>query len=176
MDFLNITIETERLLLKPISFDYAEEIFKEFTQEITKYMPPKPAEKIEETKMFIRNSLKGLEEGSNLQMVIINKNDNEFIGCIGLHNINTLEPELGIWTKKSSHKNGYGLEAMNGLIEWANKNIKFKYLKYPVDKRNMASRRIPERNNGKIMKEYKNVGMGGNELDEYEYWIYPKEK
>jgi hypothetical protein len=26
------------------------------------------------------------------------------------------------------------------------------------------------------MKEYKKIGMGGNELDEYEYWIYPREK
>jgi len=37
-------------------------------------------------------------------MVITNKNEDEFIGCIGLHNINTLTPELGIWTKKLSHK------------------------------------------------------------------------
>jgi RimJ/RimL family protein N-acetyltransferase len=87
-----------------------------------------------------------------------------------------MDPELGIWTKKSSHNNGYGIEAMNGLIEWVNKNIKFDYLKYPVDKRNKASRRIPERNNGKIVKEYKNKGLGGKELDEVEYWIYPKDK
>jgi RimJ/RimL family protein N-acetyltransferase len=174
MNLLNIAIETERLVLKPISYDYTEDIFKELTQEITKYMYPKPAENIEETKNFIKRSLKGLKEGDNFQLVIVKKYTNEFIGCIGLHNINTSEPELGIWTKKSSHKNGYGLEAMNGLIDWANKNITFDYLRYPVDKRNMASRRIPEKNNGEIMKEYKNIGMGGNELDEIEYWIYKK--
>jgi hypothetical protein len=43
-----------------------------------------------------------------------------------------------------------------------------------VDKRNKASRRLPENNSEKIMKEYKTTGSGGNELDEYEYWIYPK--
>ena len=176
MDLMNIEIKTDRLLLKPISYDYVEDIFKEFTQEITKYMAPKPAETIEETKKFVDNSLKGLMDGNNLQMVILDKINNEFIGCIGLHELNTLEPELGIWTKKSSHHNGYGLEAMTGLIEWTHENIKFNHLKYPVDKRNIASRKIPERNNGKIMKEYKNIGMGGNELDEYEYWIYPKNK
>jgi RimJ/RimL family protein N-acetyltransferase len=174
MNLLDTTIETKRLLLKPISHDYADEIFKEFTSEITKYMYPKPAENIDETKDFIEKSLEGSANGTNLQLIIVNKDNNEFIGCIGLHNINTMEPELGIWTKKSSHNNGYGLEAMTALINWAHKNIKFNYLKYPVDKRNKASRRLPENNNGKIMKEYKTIGSGSNELDEYEYWIYPK--
>jgi RimJ/RimL family protein N-acetyltransferase len=174
MNLLDITIETKRLLLRPISYDYVDKIFKEFTSEITQYMYPKPAENIEETKDFIKKSLEGLIEGTNLQLVIVNKENNEFVGCIGLHNINTIEPELGIWVKKSSHNNGYGLEAMIGLINWTHKNIKFDHLKYPVDKRNKASRRLPENNNGKIMKEYKKIGSGGNDLDEYEYWIYPK--
>jgi hypothetical protein len=43
MNLLDITIETKRLLLKPISYNYVDEIFKEFTSEITKYMYPKPA-------------------------------------------------------------------------------------------------------------------------------------
>jgi RimJ/RimL family protein N-acetyltransferase len=174
MNLLDIIIETKRLVLKPISYDYADEIFKEFTYEITKYMASKPTENIEETKYFIKESLEGLAEGTNLQLVIIKKDNNEFIGRIGLYNIKTKDPELGIWTKKSSHNNGYGLEAMDGLIEWAHKNIKFSHLRYPVDKRNKASRRLPEKNNGIIMKEYKKIGLSGNELDEYEYWIYPK--
>jgi hypothetical protein len=65
------------------------------------------------------------------------------------------------------------LEAMTALINWTHKNIKFNHLKYPVDKRNKASGKLPENNNGKIMREYKTIGLGGNELDEYEYWIYP---
>ena len=174
MNLFEIIIETDRLLLKPISFNFAEDIFNEFTWEITEYMYPKPAEKIEDTKKFIENSLVKLKNGIDLQMVVVNKMNSEFIGCIGLHNINTLEPELGIWIKKSSHKNGYGLEAINGLIDWANKNIKFNYLKYPADKRNIASKKIPEKNNGKIMKELKIIGAAGNELYINEYWIYPK--
>ena len=174
MDLMSIEIETERLLLIPISYDYVEDIFKEFSQEITKYMYPKPTETIEETKENLENSLKELRSGNDLQMVILDKTNNEFIGRIGIDELDTLEPELGIWIKKSSHHNGYGLEAMTGLIEWAHENIKFNHIKYPVDKRNLASRKIAEKNNGRILKEYKKIGMGGNELDECEYWIYPK--
>jgi len=53
----NITIETERLLLVPITMQYADEIFKEFTPEITTYMFPKSAEDISETKTFIQSSI-----------------------------------------------------------------------------------------------------------------------
>jgi RimJ/RimL family protein N-acetyltransferase len=169
-----IIIETERLSLKPISLDYAEDIFKEFTSEIAKYMFPKPFENFEEAYKSIEKSLIEVNEGKALEMVIIKKDNNEFIGCIGIYDLNKLEPGLWIWTKKSSHNNGFGIEAMTGLIEWIHKNIKFNYLVYPVDKRNIASRNIPEKNNGKIMKEEKSHGEAGNELDEYEYRIFPK--
>ena len=53
----NITIETERLLLVPITLHYAEEIFKEFTPEITTYMFPTSAENISETESFIQSSI-----------------------------------------------------------------------------------------------------------------------
>lgn len=53
----NIIIETERLLLVPITMQYAEEIFKEFNREITTYMSPKPAKDISETKAFIQHSI-----------------------------------------------------------------------------------------------------------------------
>ena len=42
---------------------------------------------------------------------------------------------------------------MTGLIEWSHKNIKFNYLIYPVDKKNFASRKIPEKNGGKLWKK-----------------------
>jgi len=62
MDLTNIIIETDRLLLIPITLDFAEDIFNEFSWEITKYMYPKPAEKIEETYDFINNSLMKLKK------------------------------------------------------------------------------------------------------------------
>src|SRR5215475_6136254 len=118
MNLLDVIIETERLLLKTITLDYAEDIFKEFTWEITKYMYPKPAEKIEETFDYIENEINKTKNGKSLSMVILDKKDNKFIGCLGLYDVNTLKPGLWIWLKKSSHYNSYGLEAMTGLIEW----------------------------------------------------------
>ena len=89
----------------------------------------------------------------------------------GLHSINDV-PEFGVWTKKSSHGNGYGKEAIHALYKWACRNIEFDYITYPVDKRNVASRKIPESLGGVVAKEYKQENLAGFELDEVEYHIY----
>lgn len=174
MNLLNVKIFTPRLLLKPISMDYKEVIFSEFTEEITTYMYPRPAENITDTETFIQQSLEGLKKGTNLEIVILAKDSQEFLGCAGIHNLNK-EPALGIWLKKSAHGNRYGLEAITALKEWADKNLDYEYLIYPVDKRNIASRKIPESLGGKIVKEYEKLNLSGNILQIVEYWIFYRE-
>ncbi len=175
MNLLDVNIETNRLLLVPINRKYAEDIFRTFTAEITGYMYPRPATDISETLEFIDSSLKGLENGTNLQLVIVDKSFMEFLGCAGLHKVGQIDPELGIWIKKSSHGNGYGHEAITAVIGWARTHIQFEHLRYPVDKRNVPSRRIPERNGGVIRREYRKMNQNGFELDEVEYWIFKQE-
>ncbi len=64
IDTSNITIETLNLTLKGITLDYAKDIFKEFTEEITTHMYPKPPEKIDETIEFIKSSIKKNKSGN----------------------------------------------------------------------------------------------------------------
>jgi [ribosomal protein S5]-alanine N-acetyltransferase len=89
MNFLQIEIITNRLVLKAIDMQYKTEIFREFTAEITTYMYPRTANDISDTESFIQESLTGLREGYNLQLVILKKDTKEFFGCTGIHrNIN----------------------------------------------------------------------------------------
>ncbi|OGG06860.1 hypothetical protein A2872_00555 [Candidatus Gottesmanbacteria bacterium RIFCSPHIGHO2_01_FULL_42_12] len=169
-----MVIETSRLLLVPISRDYAPDIFREFTSEITQYMYPKPAEKIEETYSFIDEAMEKNDRGEQLQMVILEKATNEFQGCIGLHEIKTKTPELGVWLKKAAQGLGYGREAVTELENWAQYNLDFDYLRYPVDKRNTQSRKIPESLGGLPGPEFKTKSLHGGELDQIEYRIIKK--
>ncbi|OKH51519.1 GNAT family N-acetyltransferase [Calothrix sp. HK-06] len=175
MNLLKIKIVTNRLLLKPIAMQYKSEIFKEFINEIAIYMTPRPAIDIFETESFINESITGLTEGSNLQLVIIKKDTQEFLGCTGIHNLKakapSLHPEFGIWLKKSAHGNCYGLETIHALKEWAEENLDFDYLIYPVDRNNYPSRRIPERLGGIIVKQYDKQSLSGNTLHLLEYKI-----
>ena len=111
-------LRSDRLLLRPISLEYTDPIFQEFTPEVTRYMYPKPAETIHDTMRFIRNSIRQWEQGTDLTLVIVEKTSQEFLGVCAVHKIHTDTPELGIWTKKSAWGKRVGREAIHCLKQW----------------------------------------------------------
>lgn len=172
-DLLRYRRETQRLLLVPISMDYADVIFDEFTDEVTQYMYPATPRRIQETETFVRESLITMARGHNLQLVILDKTSEEFLGCAGIHNLETRYPELGIWLKISAHRHGYGMETITALKAWADNYLDYDYLKYPVDVRNYPSRRIPEALGGVPEHTYWTRSQNGIELEITEYRLYP---
>lgn len=162
-DLLQLTLETDRLLLIPISPLHREIIFKEFTEEITHYMRPVPPKTIAVTDAFIASSRKNMEEGTEIICAITEKKTGEFLGAGGFHRINTTTPEFGIWLKKSAHGHAYGREAMHALKKWADEQLTYDYIEYPVAEENSASRKIPESLGGVIVREY-NEGNGAGEV------------
>jgi ribosomal-protein-alanine N-acetyltransferase len=172
-DLSLVTIESARLRLVPTSEAYADEIFAEFTSQITTYMFPRPADVIEETLAFLRQAQEELATGASLNVAILAQPSSEFLGHGGLHNLSSRTPELGIWIKLPAHGNGYGREAVTALSAWALSNLDFDYLVYPVDRRNLSSRRIPESLGGLIRREYSKVNASGATLDIVEYQIEP---
>jgi len=172
INLTSLRIEGERIILLSITESYSSEIFKEFTSEITRYMFPRPAEKIEETLSFISGSLEGMLGGRDLVLVITKKENGEFLGCCGFHGKgNPRIPELGIWIKKDAHGQKYGREAIRTMTIWAVENMDFDYVVYPVDKANIASRKIPEALGGTVFEEKKVRTMSGSWLDEVVYKI-----
>jgi [ribosomal protein S5]-alanine N-acetyltransferase len=141
----NIIVDTDRLVLLPVSDEFKFDICNEFTSEITRFMPFLPKGNIKETEDFIACSKQELLSGKAIHFCIIKKETNEFLGCCGLHHIDTKNVEIGLWLKKSVHGNGYGTETVKVLVEVAEKNLDVEYLFYPVDKDNRASRKIPEK-------------------------------
>lgn len=169
-----IKLETKHLILTPIQLSDAEAIFHLFTKEITKYMYPSPAEKIDDTIAFINHSMKLREENKEIVWVARLKYDDTFVGCMGLHSMDTDTPELGLWIQEGLFGKKLGLEGMTEIIRFAHEHFSHRYLIYPVDRRNMASRNIPETLGGIVRKTYHKTGNSGNELDIVEYWIYQK--
>ena len=101
-------IETTRLVLQPISEVYAEDMFNEFDFELTKYMCPAPPVHIDDTLDFVADAKDKLIKGTSYQCVVLLASTNEFIGCAGIHNLNTVTPELGLWVKRSQQKKDMG--------------------------------------------------------------------
>ncbi len=171
---MNITLQTQNLVLKPIQLSDAEAIFHFFTPTVTTYMYPAPARTIQDTLDFIHASIKLREENKEVVWVARLKLDETFVGCMGLHHINTRTPELGVWIQEGFFGKKLGLEGMSEIIRFAREKVPHDYLIYPVDRRNYPSRNIPESFGGILKKTYQTTGRAGNVLDIIEYWIYPE--
>lgn len=151
-----MNIITERLVLVPVSREHTQDIFENFTKQVTVYMFPKIAQRIEETAEVVERFIEQRENGTDYVYAITLCDSGEFIGLVGLHNLKDKISELGIWTKIESHGNHYGKEAIGALISHA-KVMGIKKLCYPVDRRNEASKRIPVFYGGKLVIPCKEV-------------------
>lgn len=175
IQLLDVKIVTERLIIRPIDLVDLRPIAREFTDDITLYMYPPAARSTMDVAPFIADSLEGLSNNTNLQLVaVLREKPDKFVGCIGLHKLATSTPELGIWIAKVFHRQGLGLEAIEALCDWAASEIDCDYLRYPVDRANSASRRIPETLGGEIEDEYDKIIPDGRMLNIVEYRIYPE--
>lgn len=171
MNLLDVEIQTKRLVLKTISMRDKKEIFSEFTEEIVTYMCASPPQHISETELFINEALEELRAGTDLQLVVLAQDSHEFLGCAGLHNLQE-NPQLGIWLKKSAHGKKYGLETIVAIKQWADENLNYEYLVYPVDRANTASRKIPEALGGRVVRTSNEVNDRGGILHLVEYRVY----
>lgn len=151
-----INIETNRCILVPVSEIHVKEIFEHFNERIITYMAPQVPKNIDETYEIVKRFINSRENNTDYIYAITLKSNDEFIGIVALHNLNDEMPELGIWTKVCSHGNHYGREAMGGIIDYA-KTLGIKKLCYPVDKRNIPSKKIALFYNGKLVTECKKV-------------------
>jgi RimJ/RimL family protein N-acetyltransferase len=172
LDLNSVEIATERLILRPVTSAFTEVIFAEFTPEITKYMLPPSPQHVSETESFIVETTEKRTRGSDLVLAILDKSSNEFLGCCGLHGRESArEPELGIWLKKSAHGRGFGREAVAAVRDWAERHLIVDAFVYPVDRKNIPSRKIAESLGGVIARYEPVKTMSGGELDAVIYKI-----
>lgn len=170
--FNSVTITGERILLVPISEKYADEIFDEFTDEITNLMVPETPSHIDKIHEFIRTSNENMDTNTDLTFAVVSKISDEFMGVCGLHGKSSPDqPILGIWLKKNAHGEHLGQEAIKILADWARSNLIFDFMVYPCDRDNIPSRKIAEKLNGTIFSTGEVTSMSGRTLNEVAYKI-----
>ncbi|MCF6255786.1 MAG: GNAT family N-acetyltransferase [Gammaproteobacteria bacterium] len=167
-----VVLNSKRLMLAPVSRAFAEDIFKEFTADITRYMRPKPAGSIDETCMFIDASREKMSTGDQLVMAILDADTVQFSGVCAIHGKEQgIAAELGIWLKKSAQGKNLGREAIALLVQWAKYNLALSHLVYSVDKNNIPSRKIAESLGGIVVSEGQQKSQSGKHLNELVYQI-----
>jgi RimJ/RimL family protein N-acetyltransferase len=156
-----IQIKSERMILKPISFDYIEDIFTHFTPVVAKYINPNvsSAKNISETAQFIANAIKERQENKTLTFAVLNQKNQEFIGLCSLNNVNTKRISFGLWIKEKAQKQGYGLEIILALKDFAIQNLEFDELVYCFEKNNLGSQKIAQKLGGTEIQRYKEISQ-----------------
>ena len=69
----------------------------------------------------------------------------------------TKTPEVGLWIRKSAQRNGYGYEALTGLINFCRKHMELDYFIYEADRRNP--------NSIQLVKSLGGVEVGFNQVE-----------
>lgn len=141
----DIQFSSDRLSYLVVNDSFKEDIFRELTPIVAKFLPFIPTGKIEDTQGFIDYSLGVLDQGTDITLVAVDKETKEFIGCCGIHDVNEESISLGIWLKESAFGKGYGQELITALETYVNENLTVDYLIYNVEKNNHGSIKIAEK-------------------------------
>lgn len=167
------TLESNRLIIRPVAIEYAQEAFDAMTEgEINQYLAFNKPESVKNTQEFINSKVKEIEDGIDFTVYVFDKSEGKLVGGSGLHHIDTKTPEFGIWLRKSAHGNKFGKEIIGTLLQWANDNLDYEYLSYPVVVNNVASRKIPESLGFKEERYYIDKHQNGTDMELVEYRYY----
>ncbi|WNS41000.1 GNAT family protein [Paenibacillus sp. MMS20-IR301] len=145
------SFETQRLLIRAAqSGDGAEmnAAIGESLNELQPWMPfAQSLPAVEETEQYVRESRIDYLKRSMLNMQIYSKYDGSFIGNIGLHHINweTRCFEAGYWIRSSQAGNGFITEAVNGITDFAARELGAERIEIRCSARNLRSAAVAER-------------------------------
>ncbi len=142
-------LETRRMNLNVISEKYAIDIFRELNSDITKYMTTPISKDIDWTRRWIKDVLEKFERHQEIVVVWTDKISGQFIWVFWLKDIDTLTPEIGLWTKQqNSLRGGLGLEWITEFLNWIQKNLSFQYITCYIERNNVASNKLLSRVGG----------------------------
>ncbi|MCJ7568139.1 MAG: GNAT family N-acetyltransferase [Anaerolineales bacterium] len=142
--------ETERLVLRPPSPDYAEMIqdaIEETFDDLHPWMPwASHKQSLEETKNFLKVAENKFLEGEDFGVSVFLRKTGDFVLSTGLHPRNWSVPkfEIGYWCRTSMQGRGFTTEAVTTLADMAFREMAAYRVEIRCDARNIRSRRVAE--------------------------------
>lgn len=141
-------LTTDRLILRQISKNDAEEIFiLRSDEQILKYIAQSKAKTMDDAHQFIKMINDGIKANKWLFWGITLKDEPHIIGTICIWNIEeeNFRAEVGYSLLASNQGKGYMLESIEKIIDFAFNNIKLHSLAGYVQPENLASIMVLEK-------------------------------
>ena len=163
--------ETDRLIVRKLSINDSELLFKYSQEEITKKeLPDEIFENITETKETVEYFISNYDDKYPLVYGIILKEENIIIGHIGLSKIDK-GIEIGYAIAADYQNNGYMSEIIIPFINWIKNNLKMEKIYGIAKSENIASWKMLEKYGFELEEEITNKNYFGGE---YKVKIYSK--
>lgn len=115
-----IELETERLILRQLVENDAEEMFKNWANDddVSRYVRWTTHKNVEETKEYIRTEQERCKNDNYYNWGIVLKEKNELIGAIGAFPSEDERLEIGYNIAKKHWRNGYTTEALKRVMDY----------------------------------------------------------
>lgn len=142
---------TERLLIRMPKPGDGKKVFEAINASIEELKPWLPFAHIEQTEedveVNIREAHLKFLKREDLRLLVFLKDTGELIASSGLHRIDWDIPkfEIGYWIDTRYTGKGYITEAVQGITDFARKELKARRIEIRCDTRNKKSAAIPER-------------------------------
>lgn len=141
-------LETERLIIRPISLNDKNEIFEYRSDaETNKYQGWIP-KNIDDVETFIGKISKNIDEPETwFQFVIIKRENHKIIGDLGIHfyDFDNKQVEIGCTLNKNFQNKGYATESLKKVIDFLFNELKKHRIISSIDPENKSSIRLVER-------------------------------
>lgn len=148
-DLGTLTLETERLILRRITKEDADEAFNNWTNDpkTTRYVTWKPHGIVENTKKLFEIWENEYQESHTYRWVVEVKELNQIIGTIDVvhKSIRDKTAEIGYCYGSKYWSNGYGTEALTKVIDYLLNEVGFDLLEAKHFITNPASGKVMEK-------------------------------
>jgi [ribosomal protein S5]-alanine N-acetyltransferase len=171
INYRKIGLETERLVLKEIPFEYKEQLFSIFSdKEVMKYTDKAITENIDEAIVYLQNCHIRSDEKEHLFLGIFLKESADLIGMVSIYHIDMKHrfASLGILLAKDYWRQGFMTEAMKCFLNFCFNELNLHRLEAQTFVNNAASIKLFEKlkfhNEGRLRENFK---IEGNFEDSY---------
>jgi RimJ/RimL family protein N-acetyltransferase len=153
-DLSRVTIRSDRLDLRSIQPKYAEDIYRTFTPEVTRFLQVRAPMIPAESEQFIRETLDRMAHGYEIVLSIHPLHSEEFLGLCGIHARSHADtPHISVWLSEEAQGHGYGKEIIDALLEWGSHRLVCERFACEVAEHNRPGIAIVEANGGERIGE-----------------------
>ena len=144
---MQVKLETERLLLRPVNLDDTPGFFTlDSDPEVHRYLGNQPVSTIEQSAAMIQGILDQYEQNGIGRLAIIEKKSGNFVGWSGLKYEEAIRDygyyDLGYRLIRSFWGQGYATEAAIASLKWGYEEQGYADIYAAADVANIASNRI----------------------------------